>query len=393
MSSPTPSWFRTRRGRALLAAGLGGLVVVPVAVNSLSPAGAANPVSAAGIKISVAGPATVTASAAYTVTVTGDSRVCGVMEGTTNQIDKKKPYRLTFSPQNLKAGTNKLSIAAIGCSDTNSFPVYGTATKTLTVPVHVGEYSRWVAPASSDAGQRKVRLKVSTAKSGVSAKLLRGTTTVKSLGRKTGKSATYSVSPKGLKAGTYTLAVTSGGKTVKLRTTITNGWAPMLSPFPRCNTLTWNYDAKGEPARAAGIEKDLRGAFSRVATVTGLKFKQVKSGGTIEVNWGGSDRFPDGGSDAAGVGGSTVSGGRAISGALTLNSASTWVGMPGFGHDAGNFPARGGLILHELGHVLGLNHVTNKKALMYPVSSNGSPSTLTAYEKSGLKLLYPAASC
>ncbi|WP_285601613.1 matrixin family metalloprotease [Kineosporia sp. NBRC 101731] len=382
--------LRSGRVRAALAVTLGALVVVPVAVNSLTPAGASTPVSAAGLKITVSGPATVTAAKAYPVTVTGDDRVCGVMEGTTNQIDRTKPYRLTFSPKNLSAGPHKLSIAAIGCSDTNSFPVYGSVTKAVTVPVHVESYSRWIAPASSTAADRKLGLKVTTAKAGVTVKLMRGSKTVTSLGSRSTKAATYSWKPAGVAKGDYTLAVTSGGSTVRMRTSITNGWAPMQAPFPRCKTLTWRYDASGEPARADGIEKDLRGAFTRVSKVTGLKFKQVKSGGTIKVDWGGSDRFPDGGNDAAGVGGSTVSGGKAVSGGLTLNTASTWVGAAGFGHDANDFPARGGLILHELGHVLGLGHVTSKKALMYPVSSNGSPSTLTAYEKAGLKALYPA---
>ena len=41
--------------------------------------------------------------------------------------------------------------------------------------------------------------------------------------------------------------------------------------------------------------------------------------------------------------------------------------MPGGFAGGGRQSTRGSLLLHELGHAIGLNHVTDKRQVMYPV--------------------------
>lgn len=435
-SAPSrPSRLVTRSARLLA---VGGLVVLPVTLGSIASAGAAEPdtvaaatadpavlgtvtadgaftpaddvsklaaasdsadtaasaaaYSAAAVKVSVAGPSTMTADATYRVTVTGSSKVCGIIQQSVRRQDMKKPYTLPITLQDLSAGRTRLKVYAVGCSTTDRYPVYGIGYKTIKQPVHVRATNRWIAPAAETKSDRKLLLKITTATSGVSARLTKGSKTVKNLGTRSAKKTTFSWSPGKTAPGPYTLAVTSGGHTVKLPVTITDGWAPLNPPFARCRTITWSYNATNEPARASGMGKDIATGFKRIHQASGITFKRVKKNGTIVLTWSGKKRFPEGETDADGLGGSTGNGTVATKGTVWFNTASTWVGQAGYGRHNG-VPARGALILHEVSHSLGLGHVTLKDALMHPVASVGSPTTLTSYEKAGLTALYHAKSC
>jgi len=357
-----------------------------------STSSAASGYSASAVKVSVSGPSTMTADATYRVSVTGSSKVCGIIEQSVRRQDMKKPYTMPITLQDLKAGRSRLKVYAVGCSSSNSYPVYGIGYKTINQPVHVRAVNRWIAPAAKAKADRKLVLKVTTASKGVSAQLTKGSTTVKALGKKTAKKTAFIWSPGSTAPGPYTLKVTSGGHTVKLPTTITDGWAPLNPPFARCRTLTWSYNAKNEPDRAAGMGKDIATGFKRLHKATGITFKRVKKNGTIVLTWSGKKQFPKGKADADGLGGSTGNGNVATKGTVWFNTASTWVGKSGYGRYNG-VPGRGALILHEVSHSLGLGHVTLKDSLMYPSAGVGSPTTLTGYEKAGLTALYHAKSC
>ncbi len=61
----------------------------------------------------------------------------------------------------------------------------------------------------------------------------------------------------------------------------------------------------------------------------------------------------------------------------------------GFGSGA----RRGNLVLHELGHVMGLDHVSDKDQLMYPTLSNKTPNGFAAGDRAGLAQLGQAGGC
>jgi hypothetical protein len=62
---------------------------------------------------------------------------------------------------------------------------------------------------------------------------------------------------------------------------------------------------------------------------------------------------------------------------------------PGFGSGL----TRGNLVLHELGHVAGLDHVQERPQLMFPSISSQSPDGFGAGDRSGLVQLGGAAGC
>ena len=78
---------------------------------------------------------------------------------------------------------------------------------------------------------------------------------------------------------------------------------------------------------------------------------------------------------------------------MVFNTRSTWVSKAGFRRYPGDFPGRGALITHEVGHSLGLGHVTDRREIMYPVATNGSPLGLEKGDVAGLDTLYRAMGC
>jgi hypothetical protein len=61
----------------------------------------------------------------------------------------------------------------------------------------------------------------------------------------------------------------------------------------------------------------------------------------------------------------------------------------GFGSGA----RRGNLVLHELGHVMGLDHVSDKDQLMYPTLSSKTPNGFAAGDLAGLAKLGQSGGC
>lgn len=370
------------------------------ALGTITPNGVFKPASgygasdyeAAAVKVTVSGPSTMTKNATYNVKVTGSSKVCGIIEQSVPRQDMKRPYTIPVTLSDLKAGSSRLKVYAVGCSKTDSYPVYGIGYKTISQPVHIGKVTRWVAPASEKASDRKLTVSVTTAKTGVTARLVKGTKTVRTLGTRKARKATFTWAPGKTRPGGYAVTVTSGGTTVRVPTGIADNWAPMNPPFARCKTLTWSYNAANEPARAKNMAVDIKSGFNRITSATGIRFKRVAKGGTISLTWAGKKHFPDGETDADGLGGSSGNGVVATKGTVWFNTASRWVGDPGYGRYDG-VPGRGALIVHEVAHSLGLGHVTTTSALMYPVSGVGSPTSLTRYEIAGLNSLYNAKSC
>ena len=54
---------------------------------------------------------------------------------------------------------------------------------------------------------------------------------------------------------------------------------------------------------------------------------------------------------------------------------------------------RGNVILHELGHATGLEHVSNRSALMNPTVTSSTPNGFGPGDRAGLKRLGRSAGC
>lgn len=68
-------------------------------------------------------------------------------------------------------------------------------------------------------------------------------------------------------------------------------------------------------------------------------------------------------------------------GFVVLNAQQDKVFRPGFGKGV----TRGNLLLHELGHVVGLSHVNNKSSIMYPVIVSRSKAGFRGGDLAGLR--------
>lgn len=191
------------------------------------------------------------------------------------------------------------------------------------------------------------------------------------------------------KAGAYRVRGTAGGDSTESNFRVSRGWAPLVNSvasWPRCSTITWDYDGAGAPRGGdAGITDDIAAVFDRFAQLTGLRFRQASSTrADIEIGWG---EAPFDGPDASG--GAAERDGVLGSGILTLFTSSDWATTPGFG-----VRGRGALLYHEIGHILGLGHVKDKRLLMYPIHTVGqSPLTPQAGDIAGLRELYAPSTC
>jgi hypothetical protein len=163
---------------------------------------------------------------------------------------------------------------------------------------------------------------------------------------------------------------------------------------------------------------DVREAFRRMRDATGLDF--VDAGTTAEthtkigsgtrrsyqpdrygvgqwapilISWVSGDEEPVLAGSVLGYGGSTSywlssSDQAYVTGEIIFDRDLSLV-RGGFGGGL----TRGNLVLHELGHLIGLDHVQDRGQLMYPSISDRSPDGFAGGDLAGLGQLGPAGGC
>ena len=178
-----------------------------------------------------------------------------------------------------------------------------------------------------------------------------------------------------------------------------------------CSTITYRVNATDGPPSAL---QDTKGAVARIEEATGLDLEYLGPTNLVPQD-SSADRHPAdtqiviawasrqqsamiSGDQVAGVGGPMGWGGTVEEdgsavvtwrrGTVVLNTEFNWL-PAGFGDGT----TIGKLLMHELGHVVGLGHAGGESQVMYPTLMRGYPTAWGAGDLSGLHSLGAAEGC
>lgn len=291
-------------------------------------------------------------------------------------------YTLSFDPEYLYAGTNSARVNVEDCNGDRSSRVI-----TLVTPL-VAKITDQVAPwAGSYQNSIQVEARTGDGQPAVIEVLHDGKVVKREAAT---NQVSYPVSTKKATGSWQVRVADSSGRLISRDVSVAYKWAPMnhdkLGTFPQCSTVKYFYDDSREPKKARGMLKDVKTALRAFEKSTGLTFVPVvdKDSADLRFDWDQLD-------GAAGLGGYSSVNGKKI-GEVTFDISNRWVAQAGFGRTNAS-PNRGALILHEVGHALGLDHVDARDTIMSPVTWPGDPTHLTKFDKAGLAALYQPSSC
>jgi hypothetical protein len=196
-------------------------------------------------------------------------------------------------------------------------------------------------------------------------------------------------------------------------------WAPCtrIAGVTRTHVIRYRINPAGQPARVLLVKR----AVAKLTTASGLSFRYVGTtsyiphfdsqgvfaagqqhrvtGVPFVVSWAFEGSGPGHSNlltgTEAGVGtiswkSSTQSQLRIVAGAVVIKRGGTSALKPGFQADG----SIGTLLLHELGHAVGLQHVYNDRGqVMYPIIGLGSPAGYAAGDRAGLAKVGRPAGC
>jgi matrixin len=184
-----------------------------------------------------------------------------------------------------------------------------------------------------------------------------------------------------------------------------SGWVQRWNP---CAPVTYKVDDRMNPGALANV----KAAVAQLSRATGITFTY---GGTTAFtpsggNWNQPASLVIAFANNRGVygGSSYLAGGNQL-GEGGFESSYSYVGNPnnitsykiikGYavidnaGYNRASSKVRMAVLLHELGHAVGLNHAHFSSEIMYPVVSNSGPSGYAAGDLAGLAKVGRAAGC
>ncbi len=147
-----------------------------------------------------------------------------------------------------------------------------------------------------------------------------------------------------------------------------------------CETISWSF-AEGRKRH----KKYAARAFRQVSRINGLEFQRVRTAADIEIGYEG--RIPLGLAELESKGAWGESS-YWISGEISLNSKFYLRSSP----SAHERRVQRGIVFHEVGHIIGLGHVSNKSDIMHHINY-GDVTSFTRGAKAGLRKLGLSQGC
>lgn len=196
-------------------------------------------------------------------------------------------------------------------------------------------------------------------------------------------------------------------------------WSPCQVSAGRTSThyITYRVNTGGHPSRVTFVQA----ALAKVAAASGLRFRylgtttyiprnavlhystgnryvfdaaqeRAATGAELVVAWAAKSQSnllagTEAGSGTAGWSGSPTSQLRIVEAAVVIRSGVNLI--RGFHAGASD----GTLMLHELGHAVGLDHVTSRSQVMYPTLGTWSPAGYATGDVTGMHAVGRAAGC
>lgn len=325
-------------------------------------------------------------------TVTAPTPICSVHAQGAGAVTGSGPYSLTIDPAAFQP-TDPVQIVRIVATTCDGLGFYDEVM--VSTPFVVNTPSI-VSPWGERRSERVLTIGVlASPEVPVTLAVLHKGELYRNLGSVTQREEFKVAIPKDRASGPWAVQVRSPVGDRLQEFTVARQWAPLLDEdsrlarFPACSTVTWAYEPTGQPTQVPALRGDISRALQRMGKITGLRFTEVDKEADLTFDWG--DLGP-GPIDAVGGGSWQDSGYQA---GVTLNVRSQWVRHPGFRRvpSLGGLPARGNLLMHEVGHALGLGHVDDRSQIMYPFASSRTPVSLAKGDRAGLRYLYSPQSC
>jgi len=171
--------------------------------------------------------------------------------------------------------------------------------------------------------------------------------------------------------------------------------------YKPCQTVFWHFLRDGEPADRSTMIDDISDSLSRMEEWTGLTFTETADPkeANLTFSWTDSDVLID--ASVAGIGG-RVSG--LYYGFVGFSKNNSWTSdaYAGYGTvtitgqsgiEPFQFPGRQALIIHEVMHAMGFEHVDEPSSIMNPEFDSPHPGIPNAADLQGMRTVYLDNEC
>lgn len=178
----------------------------------------------------------------------------------------------------------------------------------------------------------------------------------------------------------------------------TEGWKTTTkgATYKPCQTVYWHFLRDDEPTDRGMMVTDIRASLSRMEDWTGLTFTETSDPKKADLtfSWTGSNALID--ASVAGLGG-WVNG--LYYGFVRFSKNNFWTSdaYAGYGTitvtgqgvtEPSQFPGRQALIIHEVMHAMGFQHVDEPSSIMNPEIDSSHPGVPNAADVQGMRTVY-----